>query len=34
MTEKKQVVQLSTVPSFQHAKDNYWARPVVFGKYL
>ncbi len=34
MTEKKQVVQLSTVPSFQHAKDNYWARPVVFGKNL
>ncbi len=34
MTDKKQLVQLSEVPSFQHAKDNYWARPVVFGKNL
>ena len=34
MTEGKQVVQLAAVPGFQHAKDNYWARPVVFGKNL
>ena len=34
MMEGKQVVQLATVPGFQHAEDNYWYRPVVFGKSL
>lgn len=32
--KKKQIVQLKTVPGFQHAKDNYWYRPLLFGKDL
>ena len=33
MTEK-QIVSLAEVPGFQHAKDDYWARPVILGKNL
>ena len=32
--EGRQVVQLATVPGFQHAEDNYWYRPLLFGKDL
>lgn len=32
--KEKQVVQLAMVPGFQHAEDNYWYRPLVFGKDL
>ena len=32
--KKTQIVKLSTVPGFQHAQDNYWYRPLLFGKDL
>ena len=31
---KKQIVELAKVPGFQHAQDNYWYRPLLFGKDL
>ncbi len=30
----KQVVQLKSVPAFQHAEDDFWFRPLLFGKDL
>ncbi len=31
---EKQLVKLANVPGFQHAQDNYWYRPLLFGKDL